>query len=184
MLHRSSTIVSKLVKTKLSFSVCFILYQLKLTRFQGSHLDSQSVSIAQAMKAQQMLQQGRDKISSSHKFPALPPVFKKTTFRSSFNVFFLLQDIIQAREEVRRAQKLLEEKQKKEEDKLFEKFRADREKEEQKIDQEVTTEWENNLKLITKQYEEEIKRKQGKAAEQVKTDSKSIFSLQLNTFFQ
>ena len=49
--------------------------------FQTSHIDSQSVSIAHAMKAQQMLQQGREKISANHKFPVIPMV--KTTHRRS-----------------------------------------------------------------------------------------------------
>ncbi|CAF4599062.1 unnamed protein product, partial [Rotaria magnacalcarata] len=48
-----------------------------------------------------MFQQGREKVSAIHKFPALPP------------------DMIRAREEVRRAQKSLEEKQRQEEDQLF-----------------------------------------------------------------
>lgn len=42
--------------------------------FQGTHIDSQSLSIAHAMKSQQMFEQGREKISSVHNFPALPPV--------------------------------------------------------------------------------------------------------------
>jgi hypothetical protein len=53
-----------------------------------------------------------------------------------FKIF--LKDVLHAREEVRRAQKSLEEKQRQEEDKLFMKFRVDRELEEKKIEREVT----------------------------------------------
>ena len=56
------------VKNKISYQ------HVRTSSFQGIHLDSQSVSIAHAMKAQQMFQQGREKISSTHNFPALPPV--------------------------------------------------------------------------------------------------------------
>ncbi|CAF0777169.1 unnamed protein product [Didymodactylos carnosus] len=45
-------------------------------RLKGTHLDSSAISIAHAMKAQLLLQGGRDKISSSHKFPAMPPIFR------------------------------------------------------------------------------------------------------------
>ncbi|CAF3461873.1 unnamed protein product [Rotaria socialis] len=116
-------------------------------RLKGTHLDSQSVSIAHAMKAQQMFEQGREKISSTHNFPALPP------------------DILHAREEVRRAQKSLEEKQREEEDKLFVKFRVDRELEEKKIEREVIDEWEKKLQVLTTKYEDDLRRKKDKKME-------------------
>ncbi|CAF1401612.1 unnamed protein product [Rotaria sordida] len=116
-------------------------------RLKGLHLDSQSVSIVHAMKAQQMFEQGREKISSNHNFPALPP------------------DILHAREEVRRAQKSLEEKQRVEEDQLFMKFRVDRELEEKKIEREVIDEWEKKLKMLTTKYEDDLRRKKDKKTE-------------------
>ncbi|CAF1090583.1 unnamed protein product [Rotaria sp. Silwood1] len=116
-------------------------------RLKGTHLDSQSVSIAHAMKAQQMFEQGREKISSIHNFPALPP------------------DILHAREEVRRAQKSLEEKQREEEDQLFIKFRVDRELEEKKIEREVIDEWEKKLQMLTAKYEDDLRRKKDKKTE-------------------
>ncbi|CAF2985496.1 unnamed protein product [Rotaria socialis] len=116
-------------------------------RHTGIHLDSHSVSIVHAMKAQQMFQQGREKVSAIHKFPALPP------------------DMIRAREEVRRAQKSLEEKQRQEEDQLFMKFRNAREIEEKKIEREVTDEWEKRLQMLTAKYEEDLQRKKDKIIE-------------------
>ncbi|UJR15078.1 hypothetical protein I4U23_002045 [Adineta vaga] len=116
-------------------------------RLKGIHLDSHSVSIAHAMKAQQMFQQGREKVSSNHNFPALPP------------------DILHAREEVRRAQKSLEEKQRQEEDELFMKFRVDRELEEKKIEREVIDEWEKKLEMLTAKYEDDLRRKKDKNIE-------------------
>ncbi|CAF5186505.1 unnamed protein product, partial [Rotaria magnacalcarata] len=116
-------------------------------RHTGIHLDSHSVSIVHAMKAQQMFQQGREKVSAIHKFPALPP------------------DMIRAREEVRRAQKSLEEKQRQEEDQLFMKFRNARELEEKKIEQEVTDEWEKRLQMLTAKYEDDLQRKKDKTIE-------------------
>ncbi|CAF1420648.1 unnamed protein product [Adineta steineri] len=116
-------------------------------RLKGTHLDSQSVSIAHAMKAQQMFQNGREKVSSIHNFPALPP------------------DILHAREEVRRAQKSLEEKQRQEEDELFMKFRVDRELEEKKIEREVIDEWEKKLEVLTTKYEDDLRRKKDKNTE-------------------
>jgi len=110
-------------------------------RLKATHIDSQSVSIVHAMKAQQMFQQGREKVSANHKFPAIPI------------------EILQAREEVRRAQQSLEEKQRAEEDRLFQNFQKERQTQEKKIDEEVTTEWEKNLKLITAKYEEDLKKK-------------------------
>ena len=79
----------------------------------------------------------------------------------------LFQDILQAREEVRRAQKSLEEKQRQEEDKLFIKFQDDRKLEEKKIELEVTDEWEKKLQLLTSQYEEELRRKKDNISEKV-----------------
>ncbi|CAF0838526.1 unnamed protein product [Rotaria sordida] len=116
-------------------------------RFKSTHIDSQSVSIAHAMKAQQMFQQGREKVSAIHKFPALPP------------------DMIRARAEVRRAQKSLEEKQRQEEDLLFRKFQVDRELEEKKIEREVTDEWEKKLQMLTAKYEEDLQRKKDRNVE-------------------
>ncbi|CAF0940303.1 unnamed protein product [Didymodactylos carnosus] len=116
-------------------------------RLKGTHLDSSAISIAHAMKAQLLLQQGREKISYSHKFPALPP------------------DIIHAREEVRRAQKTLEEKQREEEDRLFAIFRIERENQEKKIEKEVIEEWEKKLKMLTSQYEDDLRRKKDKNIE-------------------
>jgi hypothetical protein len=77
-----------------------------------------------------------------------------------FKIF--LKDVLHAREEVRRAQKSLEEKQRQEEDKLFMKFRVDRELEEKKIEREVTDEWEKKLQMLTTKYEEDLRKKKDK----------------------
>ena len=73
-----------------------------------------------------------------------------------------------AREEVRRAQKSLEDKQREEEDELFQKFRVDRELEEKKIEREVIDEWEKKLRTLTTKYEDELRRKNSKNLERVK----------------
>ncbi|CAF5098041.1 unnamed protein product, partial [Rotaria socialis] len=67
--------------------------------------------------------------------------------------------------EVRRAQKSLEEKQREEEDKLFVKFRVDRELEEKKIEREVIDEWEKKLQVLTTKYEDDLRRKKDKKME-------------------
>lgn len=77
-----------------------------------------------------------------------------------------------AREEVRRAQKSLEDKQREEEDELFQKFRVDRELEEKKIEREVIDEWEKKLRTLTTKYEDELRRKNSKNLERVR---RSIF---------
>jgi len=82
-----------------------------------------------------------------------------------FKIF--LKDVLHAREEVRRAQKSLEEKQSQEEDKLFMKFRVDRELEEKKIEREVTDEWEKKLQMLTTKYEEDLRKKKDKNIERV-----------------
>jgi hypothetical protein len=82
-----------------------------------------------------------------------------------FKIF--LKDVLHAREEVRRAQKSLEEKQRQEEDKLFMKFRVDRELEEKKIEREVTDEWEKKLQMLTTKYEEDLRKKKDKNIERV-----------------
>ena len=68
---------------------------------------------------------------------------------------------------MRRAQQLLEEKQRQEEDQLFVKFQKNREMEEKKIEREVTDEWEKNLMLMTAKYEEDLKKKKDKTVERV-----------------
>ncbi len=80
---------------------------------------------------------------------------------------FIIKDVFLAREEVRRAQKSLEEKQRQEEDKLFMKFRVDRELEEKKIEREVTDEWEKKLQMLTNRYEDDLRKKKDKALERV-----------------
>jgi hypothetical protein len=79
-----------------------------------------------------------------------------------------LKDIIHAREEVRRAQISLEEKQRQEEDQLFVKFRVDRELEEKKIEREVIDEWEKKLRMLTTNYEDDLRRKKDKNTERVR----------------
>ncbi|CAF1546304.1 unnamed protein product, partial [Adineta ricciae] len=116
-------------------------------RLKSTNLDSQSVSIAHAMKAQQLLHLGREKISAIHKFPALPP------------------DVLHAREEVRRAQKSLEDKHREEEDQLFKKFQVDRQLEEKKLEREVTDEWEKRLQLLTARYEDDLQKKRDQSIE-------------------
>jgi hypothetical protein len=75
--------------------------------------------------------------------------------------------MIHAREEVRRAQKSLEEKQRQEEDRLFQKFQVNRELEEKKIEREVTDEWEKQLQTLTARYEDDLRRKKDKNNERV-----------------
>ncbi|CAF3627643.1 unnamed protein product [Adineta steineri] len=116
-------------------------------RLKSAHIDSQSVSIAHAMKAQQMFQNGREKINAIHKFPALPP------------------DVLNCREEVRRAQKSLEDKHREEEDILFQKFQSDRQLEEKRLEREVTDEWEKRLQLLTDRYEDDLQKKQDQNVE-------------------
>jgi len=89
-----------------------------------------------------------------------------------------IKDILHAREEVRRAQKSLEEKQRQEEDELFMKFRVDRELEEKKIEREVIVEWEKKLEMLTAKYEDDLRRKKDKNTErvsQVKENQKLSF---------
>ena len=69
---------------------------------------------------------------------------------------------------MRRAQQTLEEKQREEEDQLFEKFRVDRELEEKKIEREMIDEWERRLQVLTEQYEDELKRKKDQQMERVR----------------
>jgi hypothetical protein len=86
----------------------------------------------------------------------------------NFIVCFFLKDILHARAEVRRAQKSLEDKQREEEDKLFMKFRNNRELEEKKIEREVTDEWEKKLQMLTSRYEDDLQRKKDKNTERVR----------------
>ncbi len=86
-------------------------------------------------------------------------------FVNLFELF--LKDILNAREEVRRAQKSLEEKQRQEEDKLFMKFQNDRKLEEKKIELEVTDEWEKKLQSLTAKYEDDLRKKKDKTNERV-----------------
>ena len=118
------------------------------------------------MKAQQMFQQGREKVSSTHNFPALPPVGKHSDCTSGLNRFSS-KDILHARVEVRRAQQTLEEKQREEEDQLFQKFRVDRELEEKKIEREMIDEWERRLQVLTDKYEDDLKKKKDLHTERV-----------------
>lgn len=124
-----------------------------------------------------MFQQGREKVSSNHNFPALPPVgtlrVTSSRRRISTSPAFSLQDILHAREEVRRAQKSLEEKQRQEEDELFVKFRVDRELEEKKIEREFIDEWEKKLELLTAKYEDDLRRKKDKHTERVRAGALS-----------
>ncbi len=87
----------------------------------------------------------------------------------------IFQDVLHAREEVRRAQKSLEEKQRQEEDQLFLKFRVDRELEEKKIEREVTDEWEKKLQTLTARYEDDLRRKKDKTNERVRLFISQIF---------
>lgn len=66
---------------------------------------------------------------------------------------------MKAREEVLKAQKLLEEKQRAEEDMLLKNFIEKRTNEEKKLEKEVKEEWENRLQAIKIQYEQDLKRK-------------------------
>lgn len=75
--------------------------------------------------------------------------------------------MLHAREEVRRAQKTLEEKQREEEDELFQRFRVDREFEEKKIEREVIDEWEKKLRVLTAKYEDDLRRKRDRTTERV-----------------
>jgi hypothetical protein len=89
------------------------------------------------------------------------------------NLLFL-KDILHAREEVRRAQKSLEDKQRQEEDELFIKFRVDRELEEKKIEREVIDEWEKKLQMLTAKYEDDLRRKKDKITERVRNKKSEI----------
>ncbi len=89
------------------------------------------------------------------------------------NLLFL-KDILHAREEVRRAQKSLEDKQRQEEDELFIKFRVDRELEEKKIEREVIDEWEKKLQMLTAKYEDDLRRKKDKNTERVRNKKSEI----------
>ena len=59
----------------------------------------------------------------------------------------------------------LEDRQREEEDELFQKFRVDREFEEKKIEREVIGEWEKKLRLLTAKYEDDLRRKKDKTTE-------------------
>ena len=59
----------------------------------------------------------------------------------------------------------LEDRQREEEDELFQKFRVDREFEEKKIEREVIDEWEKKLRLLTAKYEDDLRRKKDKTTE-------------------
>lgn len=97
--------------------------------------------------------------------------------------------MLHAREEVRRAQKSLEEKQRQEEDQLFMKFQNNRQLVEKKIDEEVTDEWEKKLQQLTAKYEDDLRsKKKDKSLERVNTCRISIslcqnFSLGINRSF-
>ena len=97
--------------------------------------------------------------------------------------------MLHAREEVRRAQKSLEEKQRQEEDQLFMKFRNDRQLVEKKIEEEVTGEWEKKLQQLTAKYEDDLRsKKKDKNLERVNPSRMSIslsrnFSLGINRSF-
>ena len=59
----------------------------------------------------------------------------------------------------------LEDRQREEEDELFQKFRVDREFEEKKIEREVIDEWEKKSRLLTAKYEDDLRRKKDKTTE-------------------
>lgn len=79
-----------------------------------------------------------------------------------------LKDILHARVEVRRAQQTLEEQQREEEDRLFQKFRVDRELEEKKIEREMIDEWERRLQVLTDKYEDDLQKKKDLHTERVR----------------
>ena len=76
--------------------------------------------------------------------------------------------MLHAREEVRRAQKSLEDKHREEEDQLFKKFQVDRQLEEKRLEREVTDEWEKRLQLLTDRYEDDLKKKRDQSIERVR----------------
>ena len=78
----------------------------------------------------------------------------------------------------------MEEKQREEEDRLFQKFQKDRETEEKKIEEEVTDEWEKNLQLITAKYEEDMRKKKDRTSERVRRTSVStpLDSIRFDSF--
>lgn len=83
--------------------------------------------------------------------------------------------MLHAREEVRRAQKSLEEKQRQEEDQLFMKFQNNRQLVEKTIEQEVTDEWEKKLQQLTAKYEDDLRgKKKDKNLERVKITLSNI----------
>ncbi|CAF0923434.1 unnamed protein product [Brachionus calyciflorus] len=109
-----------------------------------ANIDGSARHIMHAMHAQHLVQMGNRKDTPQmHRFPAFP----------------LNPDKMKAREEMLKAQKLLEEKQRAEEDMLLKNFIEKRTDEEKKLEKEVKEEWENRLQQIKIQYEQDLKRK-------------------------
>ena len=126
-----------------------------------ANIDGSARHIMHAMHAQHLFQMGNRKDSSQmHRFPAFPMMNPAK---------------IKAREELRKAQQALEAKQRAEEDMLLQKFRDERLKEEEKLNQEVKEEWEKRLRAIQIQYEADMKRKRDIKEAKVKIVMSKIF---------
>jgi hypothetical protein len=85
---------------------------------------------------------------------------KDPTQMHSFPVVPLMNPVkMKVREELRKAQQILEAKQREEEDRLLQQFLSEREQEQKKLDQEVREEWEKRLQAIQAQYEQDLRKK-------------------------
>ncbi len=108
-------------------------------------IDGNARHILHAINAQHLVQMtNRKDATAGHCFPAYPRLSAETK---------------KTREAIRRAQEVLEARQRAEEDKLLEKFREERNEEEQKLESEVQEEWEKRLQAIHDKYERDLKSK-------------------------
>ncbi|KAL7672981.1 hypothetical protein ACOME3_007856 [Neoechinorhynchus agilis] len=112
-----------------------VIHQLN---FPKPSVDGRSVGIAHAVQAQNLLHNTRDKFCGRHLFPALPP------------------EITEARKQIAKYQRDLEERQKLEEDELYKKFVEERRLEEDRIEREVETMYERGIRKLKAKYQSEI----------------------------
>ncbi|XP_013409108.1 hillarin isoform X2 [Lingula anatina] len=104
----------------------------------AGHIDANALHIRGALNTQAQYQKGGKMPHGAHQYPAY---------------------VIEKKGKIIEAQKVLEERQRLEEDALYKTFRAEREDEKRKLSQELDQEWEIKLKDLTEKFEKEFGKK-------------------------
>ncbi|KAI3379610.1 hypothetical protein SNEBB_011356 [Seison nebaliae] len=117
-------------------------------KLKPASYDAQALHIKYPMQAQR-LKDITKHIQGMHHYPALP----------FLNIFNIKRPEVSevARKKILLAQRDLEAQQRLEEEKILESFRKKSKQAESEAEKQVTEEWENRLKEITNQYEQNIK---------------------------